>query len=161
MSSISSHTDIITQLKNEYSAGSIYGGQSLSASAHIFRNNGFVGSANVVFITCKDSIVHEAPACIAAPLVNMVAKNLITIGIESQKSQVAPVRFYTPSQLSITTKHLSFGSVDILVEPENAFIVCKKLTLPKHDKEESNDFELIKSWVMNEDCEIETVDPNK
>jgi hypothetical protein len=116
-----------------------------------------MGSANVVFLSSKDSIIHEAPACVAAPLVTMVAKNVISLGIAGQGDQPIPVRLYAPQQLSITTKHLSVGDVMVLVEPQQGFISCKRLTLSKSTAEDPAHFEVVKSWVMNDDVEIETV----
>lgn len=153
-----SYGDIVIKLRDEYSGGSMYGGDTFSAHVgQSISNNGFMGSANVVFLSSKDAIIHEAPACVAAPLVTMVAKNVISLGIAGQGDQPVPVRLYAPQQLSITTKHLSVGDVMMLVEPQHGFISCKKLTLSKSTEEDPAHFEVVKSWVMNDDVEIETV----
>jgi hypothetical protein len=147
---------IITKLRDEYSGGSMYGGQSLNIHAGTaVKNNGFMGSENIIFLSSKNSITHEAPACIAANLVTMVAKNTISMGLAGQGKESFPVRLCVPSQLSITTKHLSIGEVMLLVEPEHGFISCKKLTLLKPAENDPENFEVIKSWVMNDDAEIE------
>lgn len=146
------------KLRDEYSRESMYGGCTFSAHAgRSISNNWFMGSANIVFLSSKDSIIHEAPACVAAPLVTMVAKNAISVGIAGQGDQPVPVRLYTPQQLSITTKHLSVGDVMMLVEPQHGFISCKKLTLSKSIEEDPPHFEVVKSWVMNDDVEIDTI----
>ena len=88
----------------------------------------------------------------------MVAKNAIFLGMVGQGSQPFPVRLYTPKSISMTTQHLSVGDIQILVEPAfGGFIYCKKLTLLKSEEKEPDAFEIIKSWVMNDDAEIETV----
>ena len=75
-----SHSDIVNRLKDQYTGGTMYGGDSLVLHAgETISNKGFMGSANVVFLTSKNAIIHEAPGCIAAPLVNMVAKNSISL----------------------------------------------------------------------------------
>ena len=63
----------------------------------------------VVFLSSKDLMTHEAPACVAAPLVTMVANKAINLGVAGQGSQPVPVRLYVPEQLSITTTHLLLG----------------------------------------------------
>lgn len=153
-----SHADIVVKLRDEYSGGSMYGGQSFVAHAgQSIRNNGFMGSANVVSLTSLDSIVHEAPGCIAAPLVNMIAKNAISLGMAGKGDQPVPVRLYAPRQLSITTKHLSVGDLMILVEPEHGFVACKKLTLSKSTEEDPDYFEIVKSWAINDDMDVEVL----
>jgi len=151
-------TTIVDKLMKEYSGGVMHGKNSLNVFAgKSIVNKGFMGSANVVFLTSLDSISHEAPACIAAPLVNIVAKNVLSLGMAGQGSQPVPVRLYAPEQLTITVKHLSIGDLMLLVEPKHGIVSCKKLTLTKTKKEEPEYFEVIKSWVINDDTEIETV----
>lgn len=151
-------SDIVLRLRDEYSAGSMYGASCLSAHAqNTINNNGFMGSLNVVFLSTNDSIVHESPACIAAPLVNMVAKNAISMGIAGQGSQPVPVRLFVTNELTITTKHLSIGDVMLLTKPKNALLSCSKLTLSKSTDEEPDHFEVVKSWSINDDMEVEVV----
>lgn len=151
-------SDIILRLRDEYSSGSIYGHSSLTANARqAIRNGGFMGSSSVVFLTSNDSIVHEAPACIAAPLVNMVAQNAISMGVAGQELNSVPVRLFVTSQLTITTKHLSIGDVMILTEPKTAMLSCSRLTLFKSTDEEPDYFEVVKSWSINDEMEIEVI----
>ena len=151
-------SDIVLRLRDEYSGGSMYGNQSLVAHVRTSINNtGFMGSSTVVFLTSMDSIVHEAPACIAAPLVNMVAKNTINLGMTGQGSQPVPVRLFAPQGLTITAKHLSIGDVSVLTEPKNALLSCSKLTLSKSTEEEPAYFEVVRSWAINDDMEVEVV----
>lgn len=153
-------SDMIDTFKNEYSSGVIFSKDSLSVFAkdHL-RNDGFLGSHNVVFLTCQDSIVQEAPGCIAAPLVNMVALNRLSLGAEGQGSQPVPLRIFTPRQFTLTSKELSVGDVSFLTEPIHGFISCKKLTLIQRTDEEPSSFELIKSWLMDDATEIERIRP--
>ena len=65
---------------------------------------------------------------------------------------------YAPDMLTITTKHLSIGEMEILKKPKAAFLYCSKLTLVKTKKEKPACFEMVKSWAINDDMEIETVD---
>ncbi len=153
-----SHSDIVNQLKDQYQGGSVYGGEACLLHAGLtLRNNGFMGSANVVFLTSKDVIIHEAPGCIAAPLVNMVAKNAISLGMAGQGSEPVPVRLYAPERLTMTTTHLSIGDLNILEAPRFGFVFCKKLTLSKSTEEEPEYFEIVKSWAINDDMETEVI----
>ncbi|MBN9377476.1 MAG: hypothetical protein BGO14_10305 [Chlamydiales bacterium 38-26] len=153
-----SHADIVVKLRDQYLGGTMYGSQTFVTHAtQSIINRGFMGSANVAFLTSLDAIVHEAPGCIAAPLVNMIAKNSISLGMAGKRDQPVPVRLYAPTKLSITTKHLSVGDLMILVEPEHGFVACKKLTLSKSTEEDPDYFEIVKSWVINDDMDVEVI----
>lgn len=148
--------DIVTRLKGEYNGGIMYGIDALSLhSKDSISNSGFLGSSNVVFLNAQQSIIHEAPGCVAAPLVNMVAQNAIMLGVSGQGNQQVPVRLYAPNQLSITTNHLTIGDADLLVEPNHGFISCRKLTLIQFTEEAPPYFEILASYLMNDDVAIE------
>lgn len=154
--------DSVVMLMNQYRGGVMYGENNCSIyTKEKSVNTGYFGSPNIVFLSSHGSMVHEAPACIAAKLVNMVAKNTIHLGMDGQGSQPCPVRIYAPDQFSITTKHLFVGDLKFLVNPENGFISCKNLTLQKFTEEEPEHFEIIKSWLINDDVEIETTEAIK
>lgn len=157
VSNVPSYGDIVLALKKEYSGGGMYGDNMCAAHAKSISNNGFIGSKTAVFLSSQDSITHETPACVAAPHVTMVAKNAISLGMAGQKDLPVPVRLYTPEQLCITTNHLSVGNIMILIEPKHGFISCQKLTLSKSTEEDPEYVEIVKSWVMNDNVEIETV----
>lgn len=149
---------VIHSLRNEYYAGIKWGENYLSDSSEVVTvNNGFYGSLNVVHLSSGDKMFHDAPGCIASRLATLVAKNGISIGMAGQGAQPHPFRFYTPIQLSITTQHLIIGDIKFLVEPQHGFISCRKLTLIKSKEDDPSHFELVKSWVMNDDVEIETI----
>jgi hypothetical protein len=157
-SSTPSYKDIVLQLKSQYSGGNMYVGRFLLINAgESIVNSGFMGSETVVSLGSNDSIKSEAPACIAAPLVTMVAKNAIDLGVLGQRELRVPVRLYSPEQLIITTNHFSIGDLSFLVEPKKAYISCKKLTLIKSTDEEPSVFEKVKSFLMSDDCEIEVM----
>lgn len=155
-------SDPVLKLYNQYTRGSIYAGtRFVSFTKNRTINRGFMGSSNVVILCSENSIVHEAPACIAAPIVNMVAKNIISIGMAGQGRNPVPARLYAPEMLTITTQHLSIGELMLLTEPKNALLSCKKLTLSKSKEEEPDYFEVVRSWAINDDMKIEVVTNNK
>lgn len=157
---MSLQTSMITKLQSEYSGGVLYGGQSCVVHAReSIKNNGFMGSENIVFLTSRDSITHEAPGCIAADLVNMVAKNVISLGMAGRGTQPVPFRIYSPKTITMTAKHLSVGDIMFLVVPDHGSISCNKLTLSKSTEEEPDSFELIKSWAINDEMEVEIIPP--
>lgn len=125
----------------------------MSLPSKSFKNYGFLGSSHVVFLSSRSSMVHDAPACIAAPLVHMVATKSISLGINS-KTLADKVVIYAPEQFSITTNHLSIGNIQLLVSPKHAFLSCSKLTLEKFEGEDPDYFSVVKSWLINEDVEV-------
>jgi hypothetical protein len=90
----------------------------------------------------------------------MVAVNAINLGVAGQGDAPVPLRLYAPEKLLINTKILTVRDIALLGQPKNGFITCKKLTLVQSGEEEPAHFEIIKSWVINEDAEIETVRPS-
>lgn len=155
--SVHSESQIISSLKSEYDEGAKY--NDIRTSIHgdcPIEIRGFFGSLNVVYLTNDHSITYESPACIAAPFVTMVAKDAISIGMKGNGDHNVPVRVYAPKVLSITTKHLSIGNL-MLGKTENGFISCKKLTLAKSTDTDPPHFETVKSWLINDDVEIETI----
>lgn len=146
---------MIARLRNDYPAGPTYGSTVLSIDTpDAVYNRDFMGSENLVFITCQDAIVHEAPACIAAPRVVMAAKNAIKLGMEGQGAHPFPVRLHVPQKLLLTAKQLCVGDLSLVVEPKRGFVSCQKLLLSKSTEEEPPHFEIVKSWVVNDDVEI-------
>jgi hypothetical protein len=148
--------DIVNKLKGEYSSGVQYATDALSWNAKgSILNGGFIGSSIVVFLSSDEAIIHEAPGCVAAPLVNMVALNAIMLGASGQGDQPVPVRLYAPEQLSITTNHLTVGAANLLIEPKFGYISCRKLTLIQFTEEAPPYFEILASYLMNDDVTIE------
>lgn len=158
MTSFAQAREIVHQLSGQYT-GAMWGGEACTLyTAENLNNSGFIGSNTVVVITSLDSINHQAPACVAAPIVNMVAKNKINFGTKKESSSSIPVRLYSPIQLSITTKHLSIDDFTLVVEPNHAILSCKKLSLYKKPNEEDPSyFEVVKSWAINDEMEVEIV----
>ncbi len=149
-------TNPINQMMNQYlESDRLFDESQLSMfSGSSIGHNGFMGSLNVVFLTSQQSINFQAPACIAAQLINMVAKEAIKLGSEGQGFQQNPVWVYAPVQLTITTKHLSIGDLKFIESPNYGYVSCQKLTLKKFQEEEPESFEIVRSWLMNDDVEI-------
>lgn len=149
-------------LKNEYLGQGPFGPPSRAPDVLIESDksllcDGFIGSHMILLLSATDSIVLEAPAFIVAPTVNIVAKRALELGMKDRQSQPVPVQLYVPQILSITTKHLSVGEIKFLVEPENAFVSCEKLTLLKFTEEDPDYFEVVKSWSINDRMETEVL----
>lgn len=147
------YSETINKLMCEYQGGVQYGENSLKLQAKTIFNNGFFGSAKIVYLDATDSITHQAPGCIAAPKIVMKARKLLQIGVHQENDSV---RIYAPKTLSIETSHLSVGKVRFIGEPEEAIISCSKLTLSKYTEEEPAYFEIVKSWI-NDEAEIKTI----
>lgn len=162
MPPVRSHADVVTRLMEQYSGGIMFAGECLKAEAGgMIFNNGYMGSRNIVELKSLDSIIHQAPGCVAAAVVNMTAAKSIKLGAEGQGDQAFPVRIYASARLSMQARHLVVGDLDILVEPLNAILSCDKLTLIQSDEEEPRHFEMIKSWASNDDMEIEVIKKSK
>lgn len=157
MASALSHRGLIIKLRSEYISKAIYSSErnSIHGEGDI-DYSGFFGSENSLFLgSKKGSINLEAPACIAAPIVTIVAKGAITLGMKGKRGEL--VQLYSPDTLSFTATHLSVGDIKLMTIPTMAYISCKKLTLAKSSVEDPDHFEVVKSWVVKDDAEIEKV----
>lgn len=151
-----SSAETIDQLKAQYPGGVTYGPKSLNYNRQsLLRNTGFFGSANIVWLTSDSAIEFEAPGCVAAPFVNMLAKKSVSLGMKGQGARPFPVRLYAPKSLSITTNNLRIGDLQILEEPKNASVFCRKLTLSRLTDENRDCIALVQSWIVPDDVELQ------
>jgi hypothetical protein len=142
----------ISSLRDSYFAEKKYSEEGLKISqSELIVNTEFIGSLNFVFLKSGDFIAHEAPACIAAPSVTMIAQKAISLGSIGQGSYSVPVCLYASRELTIKTQMLSIGDLNILAEPEDVTVFCKKLVLSESMKKKAPDqFEIVKSWIDDE-----------
>ncbi|MBS0620325.1 MAG: hypothetical protein JSS61_02570 [Verrucomicrobia bacterium] len=102
----------------------------LKASPTI-RNHEFFGAANKISLHSEDSIVHEcvgpSAACIAAPVVEMVASRSIFLGYSEEGTSTLPVVLYAPSQLSLTAPEIVIGNALLIDSPIKVSLRCKTL----------------------------------
>jgi hypothetical protein len=158
---------MIVQLKNTYPPAAVKYETStfvvgenttstLFVTDKVIVNTGFMGSDERV-VMYNEEITHEAPACIAAPVVTMVANKSIVLGLWGQRSADFPVRLYVPQELSIKAKRLYVGDIQFIVEPQVGSITCEYLLLARFTQEDPPNFELVKSWISNDDVNIEKV----
>lgn len=125
------------------------------------ENRDFLGSCDSLYLISQHSIVIQAPGCIAAPLVTMVAKNAIRFGTENSNNLLPPVKFYVSDQLGITTRTLTIGDIQLIEEPADAFISCRRLKFLQYAEEEPWHVEVVKSWVISNDTEIQTAEMSR
>jgi|ERR1700733_5982590 len=152
------YRDIILEMRSRYLGVGIFAEGHISRPSRSMSYNGFWGSPHAVFLSSASFMEHIPPACIAAPLVTLVAKESIKLGITSP-TPADRVVIYAPEQLSISTNHLSIGNILLVVAPKFGFISCSKLTLSKRPGEEDPDyFKVVKSWVISDKTEIEIVE---
>ena len=156
MSAVSQNKEpqVIAALRSQYSGGVLFGRSCLTSQvAQDLNSSGFMGSNMVVSLISGRDIVYTSPACVAAPLVHMVAKRSISIGIEQPESSI-PVRIYAPRQLSLAADTVSLGDLQFVTLPQGAAITCRRLILQTTKDEEPEYFELVKTWTP-ESTEIE------
>lgn len=151
------YKDNILAMHAQYTGQKEYKDGYISLPSKSMQNLMFLGSASAIFFSSRSTMEHESPACMAAPLVNMVAKEAISIGMKSQK-QADKVVIYAPEQLSISAPHVKIGHILFMISPRAAFITCKKLTLSKFKGPDPDYFPIIKSWLVNTDTVVETVE---
>ena len=159
-------SEIILRIKREYTDGIMFNeGAFLIKSTKTIDNTGFMGSLNTVILN-TDQIVMEAPGCIAAPVVNMVAKKIISIGMKGQGEHPVNARLFAPISLLMQTEHLSIGDLCVVSKTNYGAIFCEKLTflLPKEESKKDrkclgliDSVEIIESWVRSDVTEIEKI----
>lgn len=146
------NTNIIHDfLKNNYlPASRIFCKFTYNIPEKFITRAGYVGSDEQVNITSPDSITHNAPECFAAPVITMVAKKAIELGV-IQNSSSHRLTIFAPKALLLQADHISISSdIQLFQEPAIGKIFCKKLTIVRHKGENSSqNIELIKGWVQN------------
>ena len=55
----------------------------------------------------------------------------------------------------MTAKHIQIGTVKFLVNPERGVMFCSKLTLPQETEQNKDMLEVVNSWAINDQMEIE------
>lgn len=118
-------------------------------------NYGFIGALSAVFLSSQTKMTHDSPACLAAPLITLVAKEAIDLGVKGKKDSPIPVCLYAPEQISISTPHLSVGEIQLVAMPKFGYISCEKITFFKSGEKDPEYFDIIKSWVINKNVVIE------
>ena len=151
------YKDNIGAMYTSYEGKKEYKDGYISLPSKSMSNLMFLGSAQAIFLSSRSTMEHESPACVAAPLVNMVAKEAISLGMKSQKPTDRVV-IYAPEQLSISAPHVKIGHILFMISPRAAFITCKKLTLSKFKGPDPDYFPIVKSWLVNPDTVIETIE---
>ncbi len=162
MSALSSN-DQILKLQAEYPKTEHFyeNGLSVASPSHI-NIDSFFGSSSVLFLRANTDIHCEAPVCIAAPLVTLVAKKAIHLGEKGRGTHAQPGRLFASKQFCLVSPHIILGDFIFLGLPKAASIACKKLTLIRSKEETKSQakeeaFEVVKSWVMDDATEIEVV----
>lgn len=67
------------------------------------------------------------------------------------------MRLYAAEHLALTTAHVVVGDMEIVSAPMRGYIGCRKLTFVKSTEEDPPHFEIVRSWVMDDATEIETL----
>ncbi|MDP1608497.1 MAG: hypothetical protein Q8L98_04180 [Chlamydiales bacterium] len=143
----------INMINNEYPS-SQYKEEPISEhSKKILKNNGFIGSRKAVILSSADSIIFNPLTCLAAPRISLVAENAIYFLGKTE----FPVFLYPPERLRIGADRLIVGDIEMLTDPKEAYISCKILAFVQSTEQEHSSFEIVKSWVVNDDVEIETI----
>lgn len=154
---VSTYKDAILQLRGAFTgSGPCVEGHISVPSKSMKCSNYFWGSPHAIFLSSQSTMEHVAPTCIASPLVTLVAKISINLGLGC-KTPADKVVIFAPEQISISTEHLSIDNIQLVVKPKFGFISCSKLTLVKFSGEDPDYFEVVKSWLINKSTEVEVV----
>lgn len=142
---------------NGFTDVDLYAPAAVLVKGQSIESTGFIASATAVVLNVPDSIVINAPGCLAAPKVSMCATNAIELGLAGQGCQQHPVRLYAPEGLSIQTRTLSIRDIMLIDEPKIGSVSCVKLVFHTSSEEESQTMEIVKSWVQEDTTVIETI----
>lgn len=143
-----SHEQTIIELKNQYKDPIFYD-KDVTLQANYIIDNGFKGSYNTIVFTSKDTMTFEAPGCLAAPMITMVARNAINLGTSMQRNELFPLRIYAPLYLSIIADHITLGDLDLETIPKLAIIYCRKLSFLCVEAQEIPVYEKVKNWKIS------------
>jgi hypothetical protein len=139
-----------------YTSGKLFEQEYEADSFDWLEIRTFLGSKKSLCIKAREYIQIENPGCIAAPSINFIANEILNWGVSSIESKSTATRLYAIQDFNLKANRISVGDFTILHEPENGSIECKNLTLLHTESEEPLSFEIIKSWVKNDNTEIIT-----
>lgn len=150
--------DVISCLAGSYGIVLAMEDQCVYSSKTNQECNSFRGSYVIASLSANDSMELMPQACIAAPVVHLVAKQSLEMGVARSSTNV--VRIFAPNFLSISTKHLTIGKVQFMTEPAIAAINCSRLTVMQYEGEENSALlEKLKSWMISDSTIVETKTP--
>jgi hypothetical protein len=153
----------VSSLRQEYDQfyrNGIYEEEPIMVSSHSsLMYDRFVGSEQAITMIGHDILTVEAPGCIAAPTINLVVKNQISIGTKGQNGQHLPARLFVSDVLTITTYYLDVGIIELFKPAAlEGAIYCNHLNLYKPIGEpDPAYFEILESFVMREATEIQKI----
>lgn len=152
----------IWDYRNEYCEATYSSANLKIDSSASYVGQGFVGSEEALVITAEEGIQLEAPVCVAAKYVTLLARDRIAIGTAGQLSDMTPVRIYAKELLNISTEHLILGSeVQFVVfAATTVFISCKKISIVCPHGLSGGDpplYPLLRLWAKH--AEIEVLSP--
>jgi hypothetical protein len=136
----------INSLKNQSADGGVFSNHPLSVNHHN-QIKCFLGSYTSITLSSENFLLLDSPACIAAPIVNIIARNSISIGIPEDNS--TPVRLYVPLRLTLVTPNLSIGDCQLLQKPQQLIIKCDFLTVVTPKEENPMHLEIVQDHNMN------------
>ena len=116
---------------------------------------GFMGAGNSLMLRSVTSYSIESPAFIAANIMTLMAKNALNLGLEGRGDHPQPVQIYAPQLFNLSAEHISIGDVRFLEQPSHGVLACKKLTLLRTTEEEPEHFEVVQSWLKNDNTQVE------
>lgn len=146
----------IIRLYDAYNTPKIFHPNPIKGNVESMYVSSFLGSTTSLDVKATKCIKVGADGCIAAPRINLYARANIFWSVNPLDPSPA-VRLYAPEGLSITSNVICLGNFTILYEPENASILCNRLTLIQPVREEPEVFEIVKSWVEDDNTEVEKI----
>jgi hypothetical protein len=164
----SMYTPIILTLRAPYeSEGSYYYQDDalIMAKEAEIETNTFIGSSTSVSLhSFQSSILYDAPGCLAAPVVNLIAQKSIRLG-SHERSPYSPyessLKLFATNILHIKTEHLIIGNMQLLAPPFAGVIICSKLTIINFSQEAASSLlAIIRKYLDNPAAtSIEIVEP--
>ena len=140
---------IIDLLNQEYTSNQRFSQSKLKIECEKIIQDGFCGSAEELILKVDDAIVVEAPGCLAAPKIRLIAKEKLSLGTAKRSRIAVPVRIFSPESFFITTRHLVVGEVLFLVNPAEVRIYCNKVTFIQHELQPYDCMDHFKKWFIN------------
>ena len=147
--SIPTDREVIAALNEQYVGGTYEPEGVVQSYKGSATYTAFTGSNKFISILSTRSFRCESPACLAAPVVHIVAQDVLSLGLNEPEKVAA--RFFAPRFLGLTAREIQVKHVNFVEKPNHGVVTCQKLVFEKNAN--ASFCEIVASWTAD-DTEI-------
>lgn len=136
------------QYNNLFDIGGSFLNCDIEIPAEKFRTTNKFVCAGKISITNNSFATIEKPGCLFASKISLVAQDSISLGISENESNDLAMSLYAEKKLTIKTKELLIGEINLLAIPQIIDVSCEVVKLVKKARTtDPHYFSIIQGWI--------------